>query len=128
MPDMPRTFGDLVRAERMRAGMTATAAAAAVGVTKSFWSDIEHGRRWPAADVAERMRAALGVGAATWGLMLARERIGTELFDLVSKAAVVDERQRIRDAVRAAQDRFRERGNTSAAAGLSSVYTILDAT
>jgi len=50
---------------RGRRGLTMTAAAAAAGVTQSFWSQIESADRCPKIPVLARMAESLGVRPAT---------------------------------------------------------------
>lgn len=90
MPELPRTFGDLVLGTRVARGMTATAAAEATGVGKAFWSDIEHGRRLPSDETAEQMCKVLGIEADrnAWMLALVREKIGTAAYNLVVDATL----------------------------------------
>lgn len=129
--DLSGTFGEHVRIRREFMKLTSTAAAERVGVSKAFWSDIEHGRRLPSDDVAERMRETLGADPAAWTLLLARERIGTDLYERVAKIVTAMERQRIRHAVNEQQERFREadakNGRPSRRAeALSSIYPIIE--
>lgn len=47
--------GDQLREHRLSKGMTMKEASKAVGVSASFWCDIEHNRRSPSPDVADRI-------------------------------------------------------------------------
>lgn len=79
------TFAEVVRTTR--ALTLQRHAASASGVTLTFWSDVEHGRRLPSPETAERMRLAVGGDPDEWALTLACQRLGQHLYGQVVTAA-----------------------------------------
>ena len=81
---MTPRFGTVVR--RDRGLMTATDASSTARVSKSFWSDVEPGRRLPSLAVAARMCGAVVGNYRQWIVALTREQIGDDQFDLLRDA------------------------------------------
>lgn len=104
MPELPRTFGDLVRSTREARQMSTTAAADATGIGKAFWSDIEHGRRLPKDETAEQMCRVIGADRNAWMLAFTREKIGTAAFNLVVGVTLAEVLDWAHEQSRGAQD------------------------
>jgi transcriptional regulator with XRE-family HTH domain len=60
MSDPPR-LGELLRKAREAHNLSLRKLAERVGVSPPFMSDIEHGRRWPGPEVADRLADALHI-------------------------------------------------------------------
>lgn len=73
-------FGELVR--RDRGAVQAIDAAKVAGVSRSFWSDVEHNRRVPSRIVASKMCGAVVGNWNEWLIAWARERLDGSFDDL----------------------------------------------
>ncbi|MFF2385172.1 helix-turn-helix domain-containing protein [Streptomyces sp. NPDC058108] len=62
-PPLPAGFGDMIRAARHRAGMSARALGRAVGRSHPWVTDLEDGVRPPSATMADRVSRALALDA-----------------------------------------------------------------
>lgn len=67
---------------RSRGAMKATDAAKAAGVSRSFWSDVEHGRRYPSRLVLSAMCGAVVGNWNEWLVAWADARLDGSLDDL----------------------------------------------
>lgn len=62
--DLVRLLGENVRRERLRQGLTQDALAVEAGMTRSYLSDLERGRRNPSVNALGLLARALKVEAA----------------------------------------------------------------
>jgi hypothetical protein len=74
-------FGDLVR--RDRGCVPATDVARIAGLSRSFWSDVEHNRRLPSRISAAKMCGAVVGNWNEWLVAWARERLDGAFDDLM---------------------------------------------
>ena len=63
----PQTIGQRIRALRVRAGLTVTAAALAAGMSRTYWTSLESDRRVPNWDTVARVAEALGASLGDFG-------------------------------------------------------------
>lgn len=67
------TIGGRIRALRLAAGLTVTAAAAASGIHRTVWTGLESGRRSPTWETLARLAPVLGASLGDFDLSEKKE-------------------------------------------------------